>query len=66
MSGYASIPTARLQRMWERERDRLLEKEDSVVGDYDALLAMRSELDRRKGDPKPSADVNFADEYLTD
>lgn len=66
MSGYASIPTERLQRMWERERDRLLEKGDAVVGDYDALLAMRSELDRRKGDPKPSADVNFADEYLTD
>ena len=66
MSGYASIPTARLQKMWERERDRLLEKGDAVAGGYGALLAMRSELDRRKGDPKPSADVNFADKYLTD
>lgn len=66
MSGYASIPTARLQQMWERERDRLLEKGDAVAGDYGVLLAMRSELDRRKGEPKPSADVNFADEYLTD
>ncbi len=66
MSGYASIPTARLQQMWERERDRLLGKKDAVIAEYDDLLAMRSELDRRKGDPKPSADVNFADEYLTD
>lgn len=66
MSGYALVSTARLQQMWERERDRLLEKGDAVIADYDDLLAMRSELDRRKGEPKPSADVNFADEYLTD
>ena len=66
MNEYASVPTPVLQGMWERERDRLLEKEDAAIADYDALLAMRRELDRRKDDPKPSADVNFADEYLTD
>ena len=66
MNEYASIPTARLQRMWERERERLLRMKDAVVADYDSLLAMRKELDRRKDDPLPTADINFADEYLTD
>ena len=66
MSGYADIPTEALERMWRIERDRLSRDKDAVVGDYDALFAMRRELDRRKDEPKPSANVNFADEYLTD
>lgn len=66
MNEYASIPTADLQDMWERERVRLSRMEDAVISDYDALLAMRTELDRRKDEPKPIVDVNFAGDYLTD
>lgn len=66
MNEYASIPTSKLQKMWEKERGRLAAMRDAVVADYDELLAMRSELDRRRDEPKPSAQVNFADEYLTD
>lgn len=66
MNEYASMPTAVLNRMWELERDRLLRKKDAVVSDYDELLAMRTELDRRRDDPKPIVDVNFANDYLTD
>lgn len=66
MNEYASIPTSKLQKMWEKERERLAAMRDAVVADYDSLLAMRRELDRRKDDPFPTAEVNFADEYLTD
>ena len=59
---YHDVPTSELTVMWERERARLLGKEDAVIADYDSLLAMRRELDKRK----PVVDVNFADDYLTD
>ena len=66
MSSYADIPTPVLLGMWKAERDRLLGKRDAIIADYDDLLAMRSELDRRKDEPKPVVDVNFAGDYLTD
>ena len=63
---YHDVPTSELTVMWERERARLLGKEDAVIADYDSLLAMRRELDKRKDERKPVVDVNFADDYLTD
>lgn len=63
---YRSLPTHILERMWEVERDRLAADKDAVVGDYDDLLAMRRELDRRKDEPKDIVDVNFSKDYLTD
>ena len=63
---YRTLPTHVLERMWEVERDRLAGDKDAVVGDYDDLLAMRTELERRKDEPKPIVDVNFSKDYLTD
>lgn len=63
---YRKLPTHVLERLWEVERDRLAANPDAVVGDYDDLLAMRRELDRRKDEGKPIADVNFSKDYLTD
>ena len=61
---YRSIKTPVLEKMWERERDRLMKKKDAVVGDYDELFMMRREIERRKGDKLPSADVDF-ESYVT-
>lgn len=66
MNRYRDVPTAVLKAMWERERDRLSSMKDAVVGDYDELLAMRQELDRRRDEPKQIVDVNFSKDYLTD
>ena len=63
---YRDVPTVELERMWERERERLLAKEDAIIADYDGLFAMRRELDRRKDEPKRVVDVNFSKDYLTD
>ena len=62
-NAYHTVPTVELVAMWERERDRLRR---SGSGDFDALYAMRRELDRRRDEPKPTVDVNFSSEYLTD
>lgn len=60
---YRGVPTAELLVMWERERKRLVRTGDP---DYSVLLAMRRELDRRRDEPKPTVDVNFSKDYLTD
>lgn len=66
ISDYREIPTPELERMWRIERDRLSRDKDAVVGDYDALFAMRRELDRRMGGANPGVNIEFTDEYLTD
>ena len=66
MTGFSSIPTDALRKMWEDERDAILRKADATVCDYDRLLSMRKELDRRSGEPKQLVDINFANDYLTD
>ena len=63
---YKSITTPVLQKMWEREKARLEAKADAVISDYDDLLAMRRELDRRRGYGNPPASVDFSKEYTTD
>lgn len=54
--------------MWEDGVNAVKGKDPSelTVGDYDAILEMRRELDRRKDEPKPVVDVNFSKDYLTD
>lgn len=66
MNRYRDVPTAVLEGMWERERVRLSGMVGLRVRDYDDLLAMRSELDRRKDESNDVVDVNFAKDYLTD
>lgn len=66
MNRYRDVPTAVLEGMWERERIRLSGMVGLRVRDYDDLLAMRSELDRRKDEKKDVVDVNFSKDYLTD
>lgn len=66
MNRYRDVPTAVLEGMWERERVRLSGMVGLRVRDYDELLAMRSELDRRKDEKKDVVDVNFSKDYLTD
>lgn len=61
---YRDVPTAELELMWSRERDRLLRTSDAVVGDYDELLAMRRELDRREGGVPPLP-LDF-EQYVSD
>ena len=65
---YRTIPTVRLVQMWEDGVNAVKGKDPSelTVGDYDAILEMRRELDRRKDEPKPVVDVNFSKDYLTD
>lgn len=66
MNRYRDVPTAVLEGMWERERVRLSGMVGLRVRDYDDLLAMRSELDRRKDESNDVVDVNFSKDYLTD
>lgn len=65
---YRSLPTPVLMERWERFRNGLrnLPPEERTVGDFDKLWEMRRELDRREDIPKPSVDINFANDYLTD
>ncbi len=60
---YRSVPTAELLVMWAREKERIVRTGDE---DFSVLLAMRRELDRRKGVRRPTVDVNFSKDYLTD
>lgn len=66
MNRYRDVPTAVLEGMWERERVRLSGMKGLKAMDYDDLLAMRSELDRRKDEKKEVVGVNFSKDYLTD
>lgn len=60
---FRSIPTADLLLMWEREKERVVRMGDE---DWSVLLAMRRELDRRRDERRPTVDVNFSKDYLTD
>lgn len=62
---YKSITTPVLEKMWERERDRLLKLPDATIADYDDLYAMRQELDRRRGISLPETSINF-EKFVTD
>lgn len=65
---YRSIPTARLVEMWREGVEALKGKDASSLteDDYGRILEMRREIDRRKDEPKPTVDVNFSKDYLTD
>lgn len=62
---YKSLTTPVLRQMWERLRKRImsLPEEDREREDYEALIAMRDELDRRSGG-KPAIEFNF-ENYVT-
>ena len=62
---YKSVTTPVLRQMWERLRASImsLPEEDREKEDYDALIAMRDELDRRSGG-KPIVEVDF-EKYVT-
>ena len=64
MGKYQRMSTPELRSLWEAERTRLLAL-PSEERDYDALYAMRRELERRGGEPLPGVEVNY-DDYLTD
>ena len=66
MNRYRDVPTVVLEGMWERERVRLSGMVGLRTRDFDDLLAMRSELDRRRDEEKDVVDVNFSKDYLTD
>jgi len=66
MNGWRDIPTAALLEMWCAERERVRHLPNPTPSDCEDLLGMRMELDRRRDWPKPVADVNFSEVYLTD
>lgn len=62
---YSTISTSELVKMWEAERKHIALNDNRTIGDIANLLAMRKEIDRRNGEPKPVTDINF-ENYLTD
>ena len=67
-NAYHTVPTPSLIEMWERQRDSMLGRSSSELSadDCEALYEMRRELDKRRDIPKPTVDVNFSSDYLTD
>ena len=65
---YKTIPTPELVARWERFRNGLrnLPPDERTVGDYEVLYEMKREIDRRRDEPKPTVDINFSKDYLTD
>jgi hypothetical protein len=65
---FRSLPTSVLIAKWERLRDDI--KESSPGGcssrDLEVLWELRREIDRRDDVPKPSVDINFASDYISD
>ena len=60
---YKSLSTSDLIRKWERERDRIAGKKPSerMIDELDELMALRREIDRRRGVRNPTVLVNFED-----
>lgn len=65
MSLYSDIPTSILEKMWNDKRLHI-RMGKQMEKDLHEAFAMRKELDRRKGETNPSANVVFDKEYLTD
>lgn len=65
---YRECPTLTLMARWGALRDklRLIPPAEWDDIEADALWEMRRELDRRRDIPKPTVDVNFSSDYLTD
>lgn len=64
---YKSLSTSDLIRKWERKRDQIAGKKPSerMIDELDELMALRREIDRRRGVRNPTVDVNFED-YVKD
>ena len=63
---YKSLTTPVLRKMWDKLRKHImsLPEEDREHEDYEALIAMRDELDRRSGGKPIIEDFNF-EKYVT-
>lgn len=68
MKDYKSLSLPELVKKWQKKRMKLAQTDDKnrKFEDIEELFAMRKEIDRRKGEKKPTVNINFADEYLTD
>lgn len=64
---YKYLSTSDLIRKWERKRDRIAGKKPSerMIDELDELMALRREIDRRRGVRNPTVEVNFED-YVKD
>ena len=65
---FRSLPTSRLIAMWERLRDDIKATSPSERSsrDLEVLWELRREIDRRDDIPKPTIDINFASDYISD
>lgn len=63
---YKSLATPVLRKMWNRLRERImsLPEGDREPEDFEALVAMRDELDRRSGGKPVIEDFDF-EKYVT-
>ena len=63
---YKSLATPVLRKMWNKLREHImsLPEEDREHEDYEALVAMRDELDRRSGGKPVIEDFDF-EKYVT-
>ena len=68
MEDYKTIPITELVRRWREKRLEIAKQDEDKRSfkDVSELFAMRKEIDRRKGDTNPTAEVNFEQDYLTD
>lgn len=64
---YKRKSTAELEEEWMRKRDEVAGKKPSgrTRGDMDTLLALRREIDRRRGERNPTVEFNF-ESYVKD
>ena len=57
-----------LVALWWEKKEAIRNKgiENCTQEDMDELLAMKREIDKRKGERPPQIHVNFEEKYLTD
>lgn len=61
---FRALSVPELERRWRRLRGKVVSGK-AVQEDLDRLLAIRKEIDRRRGGDVPASEVDF-ESYLTD